>query len=58
LFQSLGYPFTNYLCLAFLAGILVIMFFTPGLRISVYLIPVWLGVLGIGYAIRQSRARA
>ena len=58
LFQSLGYPFTNYLCLAFLAGILVIMFLTPGLRISVYLIPVWLGVLGIGYAIRQSKARA
>ena len=58
LFQSLGYPFTNYLCLAFLAGILVIMFLTPGLRISVYLIPVWLGALGIGYWIRQSKARA
>lgn len=28
LFRSLGYPFTNYLCLAFLAGILVIMFLT------------------------------
>ncbi|MFM2086027.1 MAG: hypothetical protein RLZZ237_896 [Pseudomonadota bacterium] len=54
-FQSLGYPFTNYLCLAFLAGILVIMYLTPGLRISVYLIPVWLAALGLGYWIKQSR---
>lgn len=58
LFQSLGYPFTNYLCLVFLAGILVIMYLTPGLRISVYLIPVWLGALGVGYWIRQSQAKA
>lgn len=58
LFQSLGYPFTNYLCLVFLAGILLIMYLTPGLRISVYLIPVWLAALGIGYWIKQSKAKA
>ncbi len=58
LFQSLGYPFTNYLCLVFLAGILVIMYLTPGLRISVYLIPVWLAALGVGYWVRQSKAKA
>ena len=51
-FKSWGYPLTNYLCLAFLAGILVIMFLTEGLRISVYLIPVWLLVLFIGYRFR------
>ena len=51
-FKSWGYPATNYLCLAFLAGILVIMFMTEGLRISVYLIPVWLLVLFIGYRFR------
>ncbi len=51
-FKSWGYPLTNYLCLAFLAGILVIMFMTEGLRISVYLIPVWLLVLFIGYRFR------
>ncbi|MBX4144930.1 amino acid permease, partial [Ralstonia pickettii] len=39
-FRSLGYPFTNYLCLAFMAGILVVMYLTPDLRLSVYLIPV------------------
>ena len=58
LFQSLGYPFTNYLCLVFLAGILVIMYLTPGLRISVYLIPVWLCALGIGYWIKQNKTSA
>ncbi|MCC7702668.1 amino acid permease [Janthinobacterium sp. GW460P] len=58
LFQSLGYPFTNYLCLVFLAGILVIMYLTPGLRISVYLIPVWLAALGVGYWIKQNKAKA
>ena len=54
-FQSLGYPLTNYLCLVFLAGILVIMYLTPGLRISVYLIPVWLAALGVGYWIKQNK---
>jgi len=58
LFQSLGYPLTNYLCLVFLAGILVIMYLTPGLRISVYLIPVWLCALGIGYWIKQNKTSA
>lgn len=52
-FKSLGYPLTNYLCLAFMAGILVVMYLTPDLRLSVYLIPVWLAVLGVGYRFRQ-----
>ncbi|WGG48151.1 amino acid permease [Rugamonas sp. DEMB1] len=54
-FRSLGYPLTNYLCLAFLAGILVVMFLTPDLRLSVYLIPAWLGLLGVGYWVRQRK---
>jgi aromatic amino acid transport protein AroP len=57
-FKSWGYPFTNYLCLAFLAGILVIMFLTEGLRLSVYLIPVWLCVLFIGYRFRGAPVAA
>jgi len=28
------------------------------LRISVYLIPVWLAALGVGYWIKQSKAKA
>ncbi|MBG6245830.1 aromatic amino acid transporter AroP [Candidatus Symbiopectobacterium sp. 'North America'] len=56
-FKALLYPLGNYICLLFLAGILVIMFLTLGIQISVLLIPVWLVVLGIGYAMKQKKQR-
>jgi aromatic amino acid transport protein AroP len=56
-FKALWYPFGNYLCLLFMAGILVIMLKTPGMEISVYLIPVWLCLLGIGFYIKQRKQR-
>jgi aromatic amino acid transport protein AroP len=34
------------------AGILVVMFLTPDLQLSVYLIPVWLAALALGYRLR------
>lgn len=55
-FKALLYPLGNYLCLLFLAGILVIMYLTPGIQISVLLIPVWLIILGIGYIFKQKKA--
>jgi aromatic amino acid transport protein AroP len=55
-FQSLGYPLTNYLCLGFLAAILVVMYLTPDLQLSVYLIPAWLAVLAIGYKLGVKKA--
>jgi len=48
-FKALLYPVGNYICLLFMAGILVIMAITPGMAISVWLIPVWLLILGLGY---------
>ncbi|GGX18302.1 aromatic amino acid transporter [Pigmentiphaga litoralis] len=51
-FPSLGYPATNIITLVFLAGILVVMWMTPGMRLSVILIPVWLIALAIGYRLR------
>jgi aromatic amino acid transport protein AroP len=54
-FKAFWYPFGNYLCLAFMAGILVIMYLTPGIQISVLLIPVWIVVLAIGYQLKQKR---
>ncbi|MBJ7222893.1 MULTISPECIES: amino acid permease [unclassified Brenneria] len=56
-FKALFYPLGNYLCLLFLAGILVIMYLTPEIQISVLLIPVWLVILGIGYFIKQKNQR-
>jgi aromatic amino acid transport protein AroP len=54
-FGSPFYPVTNWLCLGFLAGIVAIMYLTPEMRVSVYLIPVWLGALAVGYWMRQRR---
>ncbi|KQN58149.1 MULTISPECIES: aromatic amino acid transporter AroP [unclassified Erwinia] len=51
-FKALFYPFGNWLCLAFMAGVLVIMAMTPGMAISVWLIPVWIGVLAAGFAVK------
>ncbi len=48
LFPSFLYPISNYICIVFLLGILVIMWFT-GLKISVELIPVWMLFLYISY---------
>ncbi|MGQ8775512.1 amino acid permease [Serratia sp. NA_112.1] len=56
-FKAFWYPFSNYLCLVFMAAILVIMYLTPGIQISVLLIPVWVAILGIGYAIKQRSQR-
>ena len=58
LFRSPFYPLSNYLCLAFVAALLVVMVMTPGLNIAVFLIPVWLGALCVGYLVRQRRAGA
>ncbi len=52
-FKSIWYPFSNYLVLAFVSFILIVMYLTPGIQISVLLIPVWLVILGIGFAIRN-----
>ncbi|MCM5366077.1 regulatory signaling modulator protein AmpE, partial [Escherichia coli] len=38
--------------------VVVIMLMTPGMAISVYLIPVWLVVLGIGYLFKEKTAKA
>lgn len=54
-FKALWYPFGNWLCLAFLSGILIIMACTPGMRESVIMIPLWLLFLSVGYRMKQKR---
>lgn len=56
-FPSLFYPLSNYICLLFLLGVLVMMWFT-GLKISVELIPLWLLLLWISYRLVQARRKA
>lgn len=57
-FKALFYPFGNWLCLAFMACVLVIMAMTPGMAISVWLIPVWIGILAIGYVFKRRSVKA
>src|SRR5690606_38438722 len=53
-FPSYIYPLSNYICLVFLVGILIIMWIT-GLKISVELIPAWILLLYISYLIVKKR---
>lgn len=57
-FKALLYPLGNWICLLFLAGILVIMAMTPGMAISVWLIPVWIAILGLGYLVKSRTQKA
>ncbi|MGJ8513605.1 amino acid permease [Carnimonas bestiolae] len=52
-FPSPLQPWSNYLCLAFLCGILVIMACSDEMRLAVWLLPPWLVVLGVAYRLRQ-----
>lgn len=54
-FRALWYPFGNYLCLLFLSMILVIMYFSEGIRISVLLMPVWVGGLWLGFMLTRRK---
>lgn len=53
-FKAFWFPFSNYLCLAFVAGILAIMLFIPGIRLSVYAIPFWVLFLGLCFLIGRA----
>lgn len=54
-YQSWGYPFTNYICLIFITGILAVMYLTPGMRISVLLTPLWIALLTMCYYLSKRR---
>jgi aromatic amino acid transport protein AroP len=55
-FKSFWFPVSNWICLAFMALILVILAMTPGLSVSVWLVPAWLVVMWLGYVFKRRRA--
>ena len=55
LFKALWYPYGNYICLAFVAFILVIMLLIPGIRISVFAMPIWVAFMGLCYWLKPKR---
>lgn len=52
-FPALFYPLGNWVCLLFMAAVLIIMLMTPGMAISVWLIPVWIAVLGVAICLNR-----
>jgi aromatic amino acid transport protein AroP len=57
-FKSLWYPYSNYLCLAFVALILGVMLLIPGISLSVYAIPFWLAFIGLCYWLKNRAMRS
>lgn len=52
-FRSPAQPFSNYLCLLFMAGILATMAFSDGIRLAVFLIPPWIILLRLLFGLRR-----
>ncbi|MFB9158793.1 amino acid permease [Chromobacterium violaceum] len=52
-FPSFWFPLSNWICLAFMVMILGILLFTPGMAVSVYVLPVWLGLLWLGFRLKK-----
>ncbi|MGG2097654.1 amino acid permease [Acinetobacter haemolyticus] len=56
-FPSIAYPFSNYLCIAFMLGILVVMSLSPDMRIAVMMIPAWILCLMLVYAVKLRKLK-
>ncbi|NUT78230.1 amino acid permease [Pseudomonas sp. C1C7] len=56
-FKAFWSPFTNYLCLAFMAVIIYVMWMIPGIRASVIAVPIWIAIIYVFYRIRMAAHR-
>ena len=55
-FRALWSPFGNWLCLAFVGFILVVLLLDSSTRLSVFALPVWVMVIGICYLLKGRAA--
>lgn len=55
-FKALWSPFGNYLCLAFVAFILVVLTLDSGTRLSAFALPVWIGLIWLCFRFKGRRA--
>ena len=56
-FRAPFYPWINYICLVFLAGVVFMMAQIPGMQLAVLILPAWLLVLWIGYRVKQKKEK-
>ncbi|MFP7295928.1 amino acid permease [Neobacillus niacini] len=52
-FKMPFYPISNYVTMGYLIMLVVLMAFLPSYRLSLYLAPVWLGILFIAYKVKN-----
>ena len=57
-FKTFWFPFSNYLCLAFMVMIVSVMLAIPGIRESVFAMPVWVGIIYVAYRMRMKKGSA
>lgn len=57
-FKALLYPVANYFCLAFLAGVIILMTQIEGMSMAVWVLPIWLLILYISFRYKKSRENA
>ncbi|KAA8732404.1 amino acid permease [Acinetobacter qingfengensis] len=57
-FPSLAAPWSNYLTIAFVMGILLIMSLTEEMRLAVILLPVWLILLSLAYIFKSKKLKS
>src|SRR5690606_18710911 len=55
-FRALWSPLGNWLCLAFVGFILVVLLLDSSTRLSVFVLPVWVAVIGICYLLKRRAA--
>ena len=51
-----GSPYTNWLVVAFLVLVAILLSLDEGTRVALYVAPVWFTILGIGYQIAKPHA--
>ena len=54
-FKALWSPFGNYLCLAFVGFILLVLLLDAGTRMSVFALPAWVAVIGLCYLLKNRK---
>ena len=48
-FHSIAYPLTNYLCMAFMIGVVAMMATIDDMRLAVIVMPIWIAIIVAGF---------
>lgn len=56
-FKMPFYPYTNYVSLAYLVMIVVLMALIPDMRVSLFLAPIWAIIIFVGYKVKNASGK-